>query len=251
MAFPPILSQISVEICQQRCARKGEALKTHPVGLLAPWVYDEKLPVGTQFLFGTFMFIVREDGNLELEVWGLPPRQWVPIYGGASRDPTNPSSTTTSASDDICSGLNPYVGLYVLATMTLQRYLIGVPIFHPSAGTSSSTSSGASTNRDSIKDYLEIVSSIYWNPVVEARCITMVGLSRAPSHNSSTRYPTIRGSKASDARTPSNRVVRNLNSDFNDVQLQTIMESIQCLVPQVLLVFSALAINRIYKITCF
>jgi hypothetical protein len=36
----------------------------------------------------------------------------------------------------------------------------------------------------------------------------------------------------SDARTPSIRVVQNLNSDFNIVWLQIIMESIQRMVPQ-------------------
>jgi hypothetical protein len=39
--------------------------------LIAPWVYDEKLPVDKKFLFGTLMFTVREDRNLELLAWGL------------------------------------------------------------------------------------------------------------------------------------------------------------------------------------
>jgi hypothetical protein len=60
----------------------------------------------------------------------------------------------------------------------------------------------------------------------------MVGPARSPSQNFSSRYPTIRVSKASDAQTPSNRVIRNLNPDFNVVRLQTIMESIQRMVPQ-------------------
>jgi hypothetical protein len=42
----------------------------------------------------------------------------------------------------------------------------------------------------------------------------------------------IRGSEVSDAWTPSNKVVWNLNPNFNAVQLQTIMESIQRMVPQ-------------------
>jgi hypothetical protein len=33
-----------------RGARKGEALKNHPGGLMAPWVYDEKFLVDTQLL---------------------------------------------------------------------------------------------------------------------------------------------------------------------------------------------------------
>jgi hypothetical protein len=76
------------------------------------------------------------------------------------------------------------------------------------------------------------VWGFYRYPVVEARRISMVGPTRVSSHNSSNRYPTIRGSKASDVWTPCNRVVRNLNPDFNTLRLQTIMESILCMVPQ-------------------
>jgi hypothetical protein len=60
----------------------------------------------------------------------------------------------------------------------------------------------------------------------------MVGPDRATSHNSSSKYPAIRGSEAPNAWTPSNIVVRNLNPDFNVIRLQTIMELIQRLVPQ-------------------
>jgi hypothetical protein len=60
----------------------------------------------------------------------------------------------------------------------------------------------------------------------------MVAPTGAPSHNSSSRYPTIGRSEASDARTPSDRLVRNLNQDFNIVRLQTIRESIQHMAPQ-------------------
>jgi hypothetical protein len=116
--------------------------------------------------------------------------------------------------------------------MTSQRYPIGTPIFQPSVGTSSSSSSGASLDRDSIEDYHEIGGSVYWNSTIEAHRIRMVGPARAPSQNSSSRDPTIRESEASDARTQSNRVVRNLNPDIKTVQLQAIMESIQCMVPQ-------------------
>jgi hypothetical protein len=60
----------------------------------------------------------------------------------------------------------------------------------------------------------------------------MVAPIGARSQNNSSRYPTIRGSEVSDARTPNERLVRNLNPDFNTVWLQTIMESIQCMVPE-------------------
>jgi hypothetical protein len=48
-----------------------------------------------------------------------------------------------------------------------------------------------------------------------------------PSQNSSNRYPTIGRSEASDARTPNDGMIRNLNLDFNAFRLKTIMESIQ------------------------
>jgi hypothetical protein len=62
--------------------------------------------------------------------------------------------------------------------------------------------------------------------------MNMVGLARASSHNISSRYPTIKRSEASDARTPRNKIVQNLNPDFNVMCLQTIMESIYHMVPQ-------------------
>jgi hypothetical protein len=55
----------------------------------------------------------------------------------------------------------------------------------------------------------------------------MVAPTRAPLHNSSSKYPTIGRSKASDARTPNDGMIQNLNLDFNVMRLQTIMESIQ------------------------
>jgi hypothetical protein len=184
IAFPLILSQIFAEIRRQRRARKEEAFKIRPSELMTPCTFEVKFSYGTQFLFGTLIFTPGEDGTLELLTRGPTPSHHEPIYGEAPYYPADPS--TTSTLDGICSGFNPYTGSYYLATMMLQGHPIGAPIFQSSAGTSSSTSSGASTDRDSIEDYPEI----------------------------------------------SNRVVRNLNLSFNTVQLQTIMESIQHLVPQ-------------------
>jgi hypothetical protein len=55
----------------------------------------------------------------------------------------------------------------------------------------------------------------------------MVALAGAPTHKGSSRYPTIRRLEASDARTPNDGMIQNLNLDFNSLRLQTIMESIQ------------------------
>jgi hypothetical protein len=47
------------------------------------------------------------------------------------------------------------------------------------------------------------------------------------SCNSSSEYPTIGRSETSDAQTPSVGLVQNLNSDFNTIRVQAIMEAIQ------------------------
>jgi hypothetical protein len=84
---------------------------------------------------------------------------------------------------------------------------------------------------DSAEDYLEIGGSACCNLAIEARHINMVGPARGNSWNSSSKYPTIEGSEASDAQIPSNNIVQDLNSNFNTARLQTIMESIQRMVP--------------------
>jgi hypothetical protein len=60
----------------------------------------------------------------------------------------------------------------------------------------------------------------------------MVAPTGAPSQNSSSRYPTIGRSEASDAWTSNDRLVQNLSPNFNAVLLQTIMELIQHMAPE-------------------
>jgi hypothetical protein len=60
----------------------------------------------------------------------------------------------------------------------------------------------------------------------------MVDPTGAPLHNSSNRYPTIERSDTSDVRMSNDGMIQNLNSDFNVVQLQTIIESIQLMAPE-------------------
>jgi hypothetical protein len=197
---------------------------------MAPWTIKVKFSYTTHFLFGSPMYATGEDRTIELLTWGPAPSHHKLIYGEVPYYSADPS--TSSAPNDICSSLNPYVGSYYLSPMMSQGYPIGATILQPLAGTPSSTSSGASTDEDSIKDYPVIRGSICWNHAIEAHRINMVGPNRAPSQSSSSRYTTMRGSKAFNAQTPSNKLVWNLNPDFNDVWLQTIMESIQCMVPQ-------------------
>jgi hypothetical protein len=53
-------------IYRHRRVRKGEALKICPGGNMTLWTFSVKFSYGTQFLFGSLMFTVRGDENLEL-----------------------------------------------------------------------------------------------------------------------------------------------------------------------------------------
>jgi hypothetical protein len=140
---------------------------------MAPWTFSVMFPYDTQFIFESLMFTVGEDGNLELLTREPMPRHPAPVYGidlyYLSDVPT--SSTSGGAR----AYLNPCAGPYYFSTMTSQQCLIGTTIFLPSVGTSSSSFLGATPDRDSIEDYLEIGGSAYWNPAIKARHISMVG----------------------------------------------------------------------------
>jgi hypothetical protein len=43
----------------------GGSAEIHPGELMAPWIYDEKFPMGIRFLFRTLPFTVGEDDDLE------------------------------------------------------------------------------------------------------------------------------------------------------------------------------------------
>jgi hypothetical protein len=60
----------------------------------------------------------------------------------------------------------------------------------------------------------------------------MVDPTGGPSHNNSSRYPTIGRSEVSNAQTPNDGIIQNLNSGINAIRLQTIMESIQWMAPE-------------------
>jgi hypothetical protein len=120
---------------------------------MAPWTFEVKFSYDTQFLFGSLMFVVGEDGNLELLIRGSAPSHHKPVYGEA---PYYPADLTSSTSGHTRSGLNPYAVSYYFSAMTSQGYPIGTPIFQPLVGTSSSSFLGAFVDRDSFEDYPKI-----------------------------------------------------------------------------------------------
>jgi hypothetical protein len=105
-------------------------------------------------------------------------------------------------------------------------------ILQPSARTSSSSLLTASPDQDLADDYPKIGGSTRGDSTEEGRLIAMVAPVGGPSHNSSSRYFTIRRSKAFNPWTPNDGMIRNLNSDFNVIWLQTVMDSIQRMAPE-------------------
>jgi hypothetical protein len=77
---------------------------------MAPWTFDMKFPLNTQFTFGSLTFAVRGDGDLKM----LP-------LGPALEHPT-PTASSTSGST--CSGLDPFAGLYIRTAKQVQGILI-------------------------------------------------------------------------------------------------------------------------------
>jgi hypothetical protein len=135
-------------IHRQIRARKGEALKIRPGESMAHWTFNVKFPYNTQFIFRSLMFAAREDKNLKLLTQGPTPRHPTLVYGTAPYYPADPSTSGGSRSD-----LNPHAGSYYLSVITYQGRPIRKTILQSSDGASSSSSSGATPDRDSIEDY--------------------------------------------------------------------------------------------------
>jgi hypothetical protein len=185
---------------------------------MTPWTFNVKFPYDTQFTFGSLTFAAGEDGNLKILTPRLVPERLASVYGQA------PYLSAISATlGDVCSGLNPYAGPYYRTTRFVREIRIEASILPPWAGASSSSSSAASPDQDSADDYSEIEGNLCWTYIEEGHLIIMVAPVGAPSCNSSSRYSTIGRSEASNARTPNDGIIQNLNSDFNVVWLQTII----------------------------
>jgi hypothetical protein len=191
---------------------------------MSPWTFGVRFPYGTQLTFGSLTFAAGEGRDLKM----LPP-------GPA---PEHLALASSSASDGSCSGSDPCAGSYIPVVTSILRPLVlvrGIPvvtsILWPLVRTSSSSSSASTPDSDLSNDYPEIGASAYGEPTEGGHIICMVAPNGDRSHNSSNRYPTIGRSEASDARTPSDGLVWNLNLDFNAVRVQVIMETIQRMAP--------------------
>jgi hypothetical protein len=104
-------------------------------------------------------------------------------------------------------------------------------ILWPLAGASSPSTSASTPDPDPSDDYPEIGASACEEPVEGGPLICMVAPNGDRSNSTSSRYPTIGRSEASNVQTPSGGLVRNLNSDFSAVRVKVIMETIQRMAP--------------------
>jgi hypothetical protein len=154
---------------------------------MAPWTFDVKFPLGTKFTFGSLTFAASEDGDLRM----LPP--------GEATEHTAPSWASSGIQVDSDFFNEPYI-----RTVKLVR---GIPvvttILRPCARALRLSSSALSSDQGSSEDYPEIGVSTCGSSADISRLICMVAPNEDQPRHSSSGYPTIGGSEASDARTPS------------------------------------------------
>jgi hypothetical protein len=146
---------------------------------------------------------------------------------GEATEHTAPSSASSGTQADSDFFDEPYI-----RTVKLVRgILVVTTILRPCVGASSSSSSALSSDQGSSEDYLEIGVSTCGSSADISCLICMVAPNEDQPCHSSSGYPTIGRSEASDAQTPSTGLIRNLNPDFNAVRVQAIMETIQRMAP--------------------
>jgi hypothetical protein len=119
-----------------------------------------KFSLGTQFTFGSLMFVTGEDGDLKMLPPGTAPEHLAPA----------PSSTLGGT----CSGLDSCAGLYIHTTKLIRSIPIVTSTLRPFVGVSSSSSSASSSDRDSSSDYPKIGATACGNFIEDDRLILMV-----------------------------------------------------------------------------
>jgi hypothetical protein len=138
--------------------------------------------------------------------------------------PSSASSETQAESD-------LFDGSYIRTVKLIRGIPVVTTILRPCAGAASSSPSALSSDQGSFENYPEIGINTCESSVSTSRLICMVAPNEDQPRHSSSGYPTIGRSEASDVRTPSTGLVQNLNPDFNVVRVQAIMETIQRMAP--------------------
>jgi hypothetical protein len=211
----PFLLKISDDTTSTEAHQVGDYAQDPSGKAMAPWTFDVKFPLGTKFTFGSLTFAAGEDGDRRM----LPP--------GEATEHTAPSSASSETQAD----LDFFDGTYIRTVKLVRGIPVVTTILRPCAGVSSSSSSALSSDQGSSEDYPEIGVSTGGSSADISHLIFMVAPNEDQPRHSSSGYPTIGRSEASDARTPSTGLIQNLNLDFNVVRVQAIMETIQRMTP--------------------
>jgi hypothetical protein len=182
---------------------------------MAPYTSDVKFPHGTEFTFGSLTFAAKEDEDLRMLPLGETTEHTAPLS----------ASSETQADSDL------FDGLYIRTVKLVRGIPVVTTILRLCARATSSSSSALSSDQGSYEDYPEIGVSTCGSSTDISRLVCMVAPNDDQPCHSSSGYPTIGRSEASDARTPSSGLIQNLNPDFNVVRVQAIMETIQWMAP--------------------
>jgi hypothetical protein len=145
--------------------------------------------------------------------------------------PGHLAPTSSSTSGRSCAGLSHCAGSYIHTAKIIRGIPVVTSTLRPLVGASGLSTSASTPDSDSADDYPEIGVGACREHAKYNHFIYMVAPNGDRSSNNSNRYPTIRRSEASDARTSSGGLAHNMNPDFNIVWVQAIMETIQRMAP--------------------
>jgi hypothetical protein len=82
--FSQSLSQVSDDTTSTEARQEGKSAQDLSRKIMAPWTFNVKFPLGTQFTFGSLTFAAVEDGELRMLPTGPAPKHRTPVDGQAS-----------------------------------------------------------------------------------------------------------------------------------------------------------------------
>jgi hypothetical protein len=142
---------------------------------MAPWTFDVKFPLGTEFTFGSLTFAAGEDGDLRM----LPPGE------ATEHTALSSASSETQADSDF------FDGSYIQTVKLVRGIPVVTTILRPCVGASSSSSSALSSDQGPFEEYPEIGVSTGGSSADISCLICMVAPNEDQPRHSSSGYPTI------------------------------------------------------------
>jgi hypothetical protein len=163
--------------------QEGDCAQDPSEKAMAPWTFDIKFPRGTEFTFGSLTFVVGEDGDLRM----------LPLGEAAEHIAPSSASSETQAESDL------FDGPYIRTVKLIRGISVVTTILRPCAEAASSSPSALSSDQGSSEDYPEIGVNTCKSSASTSLLICMVAPNEDQPRHSSSGYPTIGRSEASDA----------------------------------------------------